>query len=78
MPYGRSVLEMAFEWELTQEIIYLPLGCLQGVLQARVELARGEGGEQPPRAGYRGTSLVRKRQPLGPYRRHVRRALWRS
>ena len=25
--------EEAFEWELTKEIIYLPLGCLQGGLQ---------------------------------------------
>ena len=27
---------------------------------------------------YRGTSLIRKRLPLGPYDRHLRRALWRS
>ena len=24
------LLEVAFEWELTKETIYLPLGCLQG------------------------------------------------
>jgi len=27
---------------------------------------------------YMGTSLIRKRHPLGPYSRHMRRALWRS
>ena len=27
--------EVAFEWELTKETIYLPLGCLQGVVRIR-------------------------------------------
>ena len=30
--YRCYLREVAFEWELTKEIIYLPLGCLQGGL----------------------------------------------
>jgi hypothetical protein len=29
-----------------------------------------------PFGGYRGTSLKKKRLPLGPYHRHMPRALW--
>ena len=32
--------------------------------------------QSPPRDRYRGTSLIRKRLPLGPCRRHMPRALW--
>ena len=28
--HGCYLREVAFEWELTKETIYLPLGCLQG------------------------------------------------
>ena len=35
---------------------------------------------QPPRVNnlHMGTSLMKKRHPLGPYSRRMRRALWRS
>ena len=32
--------EVAFEWELTQETIYLPQGCLQGEMRTVVRRAR--------------------------------------
>ena len=33
---------------------------------------------QPPPRTYRGTSIIRKRTPLGPYSRTMPRLLWRS
>jgi len=36
------------------------------------------GRTRPPVVSYRVTSLIRKRTPLGPYRRPVPRALWWS
>ena len=38
----------------------------------------GVGLQQRPRFAYRGTSLIRKRLPLGPYCRTMPRALWWS
>ena len=37
-----------------------------------------KGLKNEPASDYRGTSLIRKRLPLGPYSRHVTRTLWWS
>ena len=47
--------------------------------EARVRIIR-QLGRSPllRREGYRGTSLIRHRAPLGPYGSNMRRALWWS
>ena len=76
---------IAFEWELTKEAIDLPLVRLQGVGLPRhfralnAPRVRYLIRRKPPISlRYRGTSLIRKHVPVGPYSRTMPRALWWS
>jgi hypothetical protein len=54
----------------------VPLYGARGVL--RMEFLRRSTYTAPPRASYRGTSLIRPPPPVGPYTRTMSRAVWWS
>ena len=60
IPHRCYLREVAFEWELTKESIYLPLGCLQGG-----EEEEGTRREWPRRLAPKGCELVLPTRPRG-------------
>ena len=88
-PHRCHPIVVAFVCELTEETINMPLGCLQGGEWSDLEIAsesdalRFKSSNEIRRCDhlpadnvYRGTSLIRKRLPLGPYRMPMTTALW--
>ena len=76
MEEGGGAGQRVSERELTDQS-HVDMRVVCGTIPSTLEQKRAQS-HQIGEAKYRGTSLIRKRLPLGPYSRPMPRALWWS